>query len=579
MKQLYRMIRWTLVVLLALAGMRAQAQAPGWADAMQVVSPGTPGGFSMIDAMTTDASGNIVLAGVYYGTVKFGSVEHTSAERYTVFVTKWNIVTKEFDWVAEAPTMMSHHAVGLVRNGNSYYLLGVILNASGFNSTSFGTTELTPHGYLAHYVTRLTDTGSTQQFDWAMLMTDENWIMDYGICVSGGHTYLTGEFSESELQLDNLALPSAGGYPTRFIARLNDPGMAGGVVWAKSLGRATTSRGAEMGIVGNGPNLYLTGTFKGTTTIGTTVLRAGPAEAVYVAKVVDDGTTGRVAWARQFGCKPGTDYSTLAVQDSTIYLASTAGTDAIAFDNLILPAGDSGRAYVARLTDRGTCDWVQATTGPGDAFVLRLAKGAQVYLAGTINFFAPGNVQFGATTLMGNPAPVRRGDAFIARLTDNGNYATFDWAQTVGGTEFDIVQGLTWAGSELYMLGVFESPSIDFGTPPLGSISPTDSPFLVRIPDAGATTTLVTRPGAAPLIYPNPAHTTALVQLPAHATLGTPATLTVLDALGRPVRTETLRLATYATAHPLDLTGLAPGLYLVRLAANGRTATQRLVVE
>ncbi|MDO7873368.1 FG-GAP-like repeat-containing protein [Hymenobacter sp. ASUV-10] len=85
-------------------------------------------------------------------------------------------------------------------------------------------------------------------------------------------------------------------------------------------------------------------------------------------------------------------------------------------------------------------------------------------------------------------------------------------------------------------------------------------------------------PTAALQAFPNPAHGLALVQLPAAAT-ATPATLTLLDALGRPVRTETAALATYATAHPLDLTGLAPGLYLVRLAANGTTATQRLVVE
>ncbi|MGY3089209.1 hypothetical protein ACVWYF_002249 [Hymenobacter sp. UYAg731] len=54
------------------------------------------------------------------------------------------------------------------------------------------------------------------------------------------------------------------------------------------------------------------------------------------------------------------------------------------------------------------------------------------------------------------------------------------------------------------------------------------------------------------------------------------ATLTVLDALGRPV--PTLIMPTNSKA-ALDLTGLAPGLYAVRVQAGGISVTRRLVVE
>ncbi|WP_210521016.1 T9SS type A sorting domain-containing protein [Hymenobacter terricola] len=56
----------------------------------------------------------------------------------------------------------------------------------------------------------------------------------------------------------------------------------------------------------------------------------------------------------------------------------------------------------------------------------------------------------------------------------------------------------------------------------------------------------------------------------------TPATLTVLNALGHPLCTQTA--ATNSTTR-LDLTGLAPGLYAVRVAAGSSAATHRLVVE
>ncbi|PJJ54423.1 T9SS type A sorting domain-containing protein [Hymenobacter chitinivorans] len=71
-------------------------------------------------------------------------------------------------------------------------------------------------------------------------------------------------------------------------------------------------------------------------------------------------------------------------------------------------------------------------------------------------------------------------------------------------------------------------------------------------------------------VYPNPATTTATVQTPQ------PTRLTVLDVLGRPVRTA----ATLQVQHTLELRGLAPGVYLVRAeTAKGQTGVQRLVVQ
>ena len=51
----------------------------------------------------------------------------------------------------------------------------------------------------------------------------------------------------------------------------------------------------------------------------------------------------------------------------------------------------------------------------------------------------------------------------------------------------------------------------------------------------------------------------------------------LVDALSRPVRT--LQVPAQTVELPLDLTGLAPGLYLLHLTADGTTATRRLVVE
>ena len=57
-----------------------------------------------------------------------------------------------------------------------------------------------------------------------------------------------------------------------------------------------------------------------------------------------------------------------------------------------------------------------------------------------------------------------------------------------------------------------------------------------------------------------------------------PATLEVLDAQGRKVQGRSLEL-TGTTETLLDLSGEAPGLYLVRLTCEGRVSTLRLVLQ
>jgi len=63
------------------------------------------------------------------------------------------------------------------------------------------------------------------------------------------------------------------------------------------------------------------------------------------------------------------------------------------------------------------------------------------------------------------------------------------------------------------------------------------------------------------------------VRIPASAS---PATLTLLDALGRAVRSQA---APAGADYPLDLAGLAPGVYALHVRVGEAQITQRLVVE
>jgi hypothetical protein len=95
------------------------------------------------------------------------------------------------------------------------------------------------------------------------------------------------------------------------------------------------------------------------------------------------------------------------------------------------------------------------------------------------------------------------------------------------------------------------------------------------------TTALATRAalGAGSIAaYPNPAHHAVSLSLPAVAG-ASKAQVTLLNAVGQQVRSSSVMLGSTTTRAELDLTGVAPGLYTIRVVAGGQAASQRLVVE
>lgn len=80
-------------------------------------------------------------------------------------------------------------------------------------------------------------------------------------------------------------------------------------------------------------------------------------------------------------------------------------------------------------------------------------------------------------------------------------------------------------------------------------------------------------------VFPNPAHHAASLVVPAISGVAQ-AKITLLNAIGQQVVTKVVSLSPGAeTRTQLDLAGLAPGLYTLRVAAGGQSASLRLAVE
>jgi hypothetical protein len=121
-------------------------------------------------------------------------------------------------------------------------------------------------------------------------------------------------------------------------------------------------------------------------------------------------------------------------------------------------------------------------------------------------------------------------------------------------------------------------PQAAFGSFTIASPLGTSTGFLAAINDN--TLTALSKPKQLKqlALYPNPAHLGVTIAVP-----GIPAgdlvTLTITDATGRVALSQAIVLKDNTGRHDVNLSGLSTGLYLVRVWAAGKAATQILAVE
>jgi hypothetical protein len=570
-------------VLGLLSWTRACAQAPAWQTAIAL---GTGNGNrSQATATATDVSGNILVAGSFNGTIAFGGTTLTSSAGTgnDLFIAKWSPVSNAFVWAQRAggPSAGQPAASAIVATGTTIYVAGRFTGTSAV----FGNTTLTNAGTNTGdiFVTKLTDAGPSASFVWAQRAGGSGDEGANALAVSGSNVYLAGGFSGATTTLGNLTLTNANTqpFPTNdmFVAKLADAGLTAGFVWAHRMG-GTSSDYAEA-IALSGPSVYVTGSFDSTTPTFGPIALTSPypgTTQVFVAKLTEAGSTAGFDWVQQAG-GTGDDYAkALAVSGSDVYIGGGFRSPSITFGAVALanatPANLSySDAFVAKLTDTGPTAsfvWAQRAGSTDTESVSAIAvQGASVYITGG---FYGATCSFGGISLTSPNNYNSYADLFVAKLTDAGSSAAFAWAQQAGGTGEDRVSSLTATGSQLIVSGLFSSPTLTFGSTTLTNAVPNSTAigFLASMSNSP----LATYPAAhsaALALHPNPAGTQATLRLPSPAVEATTATL--LDALGRPVRTYPV--SPHATIVPLDLSGLAPGIYVVRYGA----ALGKLVVE
>jgi len=550
-----------------LAAPATRAQAPGWQAAVGIAtsSPST----SAISLSATDASGNVLVAGDFQGTITLGSTTLSTVGTRVPFVAKWNTATGTWAWAQQLTSTAGAFAGGLAVVGSSIYLSG------SFKGTfTAGSLTLSSPNNFDTFVAKLTDAGASSTWSWARQAGGSGDDFGYGVAAQGSSVYTVGLSYSPTLGLGTLSVPNPGANTT-FVAKLTDSGPSTAYTWALAPSGAGFSVLRTLAVQGNA--VYAAGQVQGTQAFGSTTLATSTLNDsdALITKITDAGPTGAWTWAQRAGGTGGDQAVRLAVSGAAVYAVGSFSSATASFGTTTLASAGGSDIFVAKLADAGatsTWGWAQRAGGPADDLGEGLAvRGASVYISGDV---ASSPAAFGSTALV----PAGNSAAFVARLAEAGGGATFAWAQAVASPSFGVAPALTLAGNQLYVGGI-TTGNTTFGTQTLaGSIS-TPYGYLASIADAALLPATAPQTATTGLgVFPNPARGTATVQLPAGLGAG-PTTLTLLDALGRVVRTRTMALPAGTTTTDLDVAGLAPGVYALRVATGERLGTARLVVE
>lgn len=243
--------------------------------------------------------------------------------------------------------------------------------------------------------------------------------------------------------------------------------------WHKVFASPQDERGVDLAVDAQ-ENLYITGTYSGTLTLGKHTLQGSSISFpqagqtllhdAFVAKLDKDGT---VLWATSTKSTSGTEGLRIAVNAAQQVFVTGIFAHTTTFGKLKLQAQGTLDSFLVRLDKDGNPEWariIRSTKAQnvlltGAPYILPSADGG-VFLAGI--FAEP--LTLGSFVLSPQAAPDTKTpatDAFITKLSPTGQ---FEWAKQAGGLGSEAVSSIASdRQGGLYLVGTF-SYRAAFGT-------------------------------------------------------------------------------------------------------------------
>jgi hypothetical protein len=411
----YILIFWSVSLM-------SQGPAFNWAKSM---------GASYIDqahTTTIDSSGNLYVAGSFYGTIDFdpgpGSAILTANGNFNAFITKFNPAGNLIWAKAFIGTHVDIASIKVDVNGN-VITTGMFIFADfdpGPMSYTLSTTQLT--GYYDAFVCKLDSNGV---FMWAGKIGSGQDESGSCLAVDGnGDIYVTGSF-QSVTDFD----PGPGTYTLSawqaddaFICKFSS---LGSLIWAYPFTGQSSQHGLAI-TVDNASNVFVAGSSSANVYFMSSSSSYTNLPGVFVAKF---NSVGTINWFKSFN----TDYCTSMKADNfgNIYLKGTFIFQAVSdFDpgpNQYTLAANNGDTYINKLDTSGnfkwarnfamSCSWIGGNDVDTD-------NSGNVYSVG--NFAGTCDFDPGAGTYTLSDA---FGSVFVNKFDSLGNFL---WARNTGDT-------------------------------------------------------------------------------------------------------------------------------------------------
>jgi len=539
-----------IVLLLITSSLPAQNPTFEWANHIG----GT--GIDLVNHITTDVEGNVIVTGVFMDTVDFDpgsgvtNLVSTATGFGDVFIQKLD-AKGNLLWVKK---------MGGIRNDYGFSsicdLQGNVYTTGSFQETvDFDpgpeVNNLSSVGRSDVFVQKLDTDGN---FLWVKQMGGKYDDTGYDITIDvDGNIITTGHFQKTidfdpGLGVTNL---TSEGKLDVFVQKLD---ADGNFMWAKSMGGIDDDKGYSVTSDVDG-NVYTTGFFNKRVDFNpgesTFYLQAHYAEDIYIQKLDADGN---FIWAKSMG-GIGTDMGHSIVIDPTGNIYTTGFfEETVDFDPgtgvVSLTSEGDADIYVQKLDSDGNLLWAKQMGGPKNEVgnTVNTDADGNVYTSGSFQKTVDFDPGAGAVNLTSNGST----DMFIQKMDANGS---FQWVKQMGGagTEYLYSTAIDALGN-IYSTGVFNNTiNLD---PDGGSATFTPAGWSdVFVQKLSVTPTNVSETSAAdnPFVYPNPASST--IHLRNQNALGEFRIYNVQGKLMHFERIDQLNQS-------IDISPLNPGLYI-----------------
>jgi hypothetical protein len=357
--------------------------------------------------VAVDPSGNVIVTGYFWNVLDLGAPNTlVSQGNNDIFVMKLDAASGGHLWSKGFgdPTVQGGLGVAADASGN------VLLTGYFGGAVSFGGAPVVGHGGTDVFVAKLDPSGAHL---WSKGFGDADGQEGTGVAVdASGNIALTGYFA-STVDFGGGALMSAPSVPSAYVAKL-DP--SGAHLWSRTAGAISPgSDSYGVGVAaGASGNVIAGGKFVGTMDFGDGPLVCQGSQAVFV---VDHDTSGGHPWSRAFGgasSDASTAASGVAVDTFGNLLVAGSFSGSINFGGgpLASSSGSTSDVFLAKFDGSDKhhiCSQRFGMTGSNSAAGVAVDAASNVVVVGTFSEA----IDFGGGPLMAGTGS----DVFVAKFT------------------------------------------------------------------------------------------------------------------------------------------------------------------